>query len=195
MQPHHTIAYLERYAPAELDVIRAHHPNAGTVLVSEGITLGSTDDDRALFEATQAMLTSISETAQIATREVTVRLSNARRIEILGSVIGLLSSGAVVGVTVGLKSLWGGTLFGLLSFLAAALPQIVNWLRQSTIGAGSAVENLVKLREGAWDARQLLDQFRVAGADVDRDRLIEQGNSLAKTIYFCLNDLGYNPRV
>lgn len=189
-----TIAYLERYAPADLDGIRARHPNDASILVSEGITLGSEDGDRALFEATQVMLISISETAQIATHEVTTRLTNARRIEILGSVIGLLSSGAVVGVTVGLKSLWGGTLFGLLSFAAAALPQIVNWLRQSSIGAGSALENLVKLREGAWDARQMLDRFRTAG-DAEIDPLIEQGNALAKTIYFCLSDLGYSSRV
>lgn len=190
-----SINFLERFAPGVLHDLRRAYPASEAALYSEGVVLGEGEDEDAFLAVTVAMLESTREVADNALVEVTSRLNTARRIETVGHIITLLASGTVVGLTVILESLLGGAISGAIAFLAAAIPIVVNWLRQANIGSATAAENLVAVRESVWDAERLFDQHRAAAiADENRESFITEANVIAKRMFVSLSNLGYHVR-
>jgi len=187
-----TLRILKTFQPEEFIRLRERNPSAKAYLLPDGEVLGASSLEQASWDAALTMLTAIQPVANRATLETGGKLRMARRLELTATLVGATSSGAVVGATVGLKSLFGGALFGCLSLASSIIPQIVIWLKQSNIGPETAATHFAKLREHVWEAAMLQKQLSsCAPESSDAKRLIESCEKLAKSMLTALGGLGY----
>jgi hypothetical protein len=188
------VQFLQQYAPRELDRLAASHPEASAHFRAQGEVLGESED-KALSDAALAMLTALADTASSASAETSKKLTSARKLEVTGAVLSLVSSGAVVAAALSLNSVWTAAALGIIGFIANAAPLLVNWLRGSPTGINVG-QAMIQLRQCAWEARALHSTLqRSAKWDEDAARIVSDVNELGKKAYSVLAELGYEPRL
>lgn len=185
------VRFLQQYAPQELARLGARHPESAARLRAAGQVLGDGDEE---FESDAAltMLSAVADQSTVVSASITERLSSARRLEVMGSMLSLFSSGGVVGATLGLDSIVMAAMLGTIGFLANAVPLVVNWLRGSPTGA-SVSQGLIKLRQCAWEAHALRASLsRTQKWKEDTEGTVRQVNELGHRAYSVLTELGYD---
>ncbi|HEY0115104.1 MAG TPA: hypothetical protein VGB54_05235 [Allosphingosinicella sp.] len=187
--------FLGKYAPGELSALRAGFPDQKHLFERSGLAMGG--DDRAeqraeaepRVEAARRMLETVTTVADQALDDATSRLRFSRKLELIGSLVALISSAGVVTALLG-KRPEAALVIALVSFAAGAVPLVATWLKGTLSGAGVA-EASVRLREKSWDA-QLLRAQATSGAAA-ADDLVQKANMLARDLTMALADLGYRP--
>lgn len=188
------VGFLERFAPARAEALRADHREAEAFLRASGTVLGTPADDAALAAA-GALLDNVAGVAREALLDTAHRIRIGRRLEVLQSCLALFTSGGVLGALLGLDARRTAAAIALIGFAGSAVAIFVAWLRSPPIGTGTIVEKHAQLRDVVWEARTLA----AAGAGLSTGdgaavrAHVAAANALAGRATALLGDLDYHP--
>ena len=184
--------YLSTYQPSKHDALITKYPHAVNLLTPNGLSLGDAQTALAC-DAAKEMLSSVDETSARAIKSIMRKLKLGKRLELIGSVLALITSGGVVGAIVGLQETIVAAILGAIGFIGSLVTLFVQWLKGGVSSNVSLDKSFDVLQAHCWQARELLAKLKRGLHDNEIDAFIAQSNELAKQVFLTLGGLGYEP--
>jgi hypothetical protein len=200
------VRFLAEFAPAQLDRLREANPDpsAQAALQPDGAVLGGGDIVLdAAIDAAEAFLTVIDDAVLAAIRSARRTLNIAQWVELGGKLLALGSTAALI--TLLLRSTaqnphrGEAIVLASMSFLSAAIPLIVSFMRGSITDPSGLQKQYDALKEAGIEAVLLRARFAAARNAIPRDRdelttMIDATNAIARKTFGILTDLGHDVR-
>lgn len=184
--------YLHKFANDKHQELLRRHPESQVLLNAMGVSLGVTDTEVAV-DAAKTMLESVDSITSSALSDILGKLKTNRRLELIGSILTLSTSGGVVGSIIGFDEKYVAAFLGAIGFLGSLVMLFAKWLKGSVTGSSSLDKEFDKLREYSWDARALKARLSHNASDKEIENVILESNRLAREIFLVLGGLGYEP--
>jgi hypothetical protein len=202
------VRFLAAFSPAALDELRRANPDpsAQAALQADGAVLGGIGGDAVLdagIATAEAFLRDIGIASSAAIRATRRKLNITQYVELAGKLLALGSATALIALLLRSSDLIGrrgeAVALAVLSFLSAAIPLIVAFMRGSIADPSGLQSQYAALRDASFEAELLRGQLAAAKQAEPRDpaalaALVDAANSLAKTVFGILTDLGHDPQ-
>lgn len=183
--------FLQDFSRDEYHMLLGRHPDDIT-LKAKGVVLGDTDTTVAL-DAAKTMLENVDIVITEAITDTLKKLKASRKLELVGTIFALFTSGGVVGNYLQQGEHMTTAVLGAFGFLNAIALLIAKWLRGSVAGSGDLSQDFIKLHEYSWDSRMLKAKLKPEISNDVLEEVISKSNSLAREINMLLATLGYIP--